>query len=60
MKILSKMISVLKCNSLTVNHYLQIGSYCATCKAMKDVRPDDVVLVLEKIKDKTEGKDDKH
>lgn len=38
------------CNSLTVNHYLQIGGFVANYDKVSDLKPDSVVLTLEEMK----------
>ena len=52
----TKKIPVLEVNSLNVNHYFQLGSLYATCKKVRDLAPDDVVIVLEKTNKEAEGK----
>ena len=43
-------VGQLTCNSLTVNHYFQIGSFVARYDALKDIKEDTIVLTLEAIK----------
>ena len=35
------------CNSLTVNHYFQIGGFVATYDKVSDLKPGSVVMTLE-------------
>lgn len=42
-------VGQLECNSLQVKHNIEIGSFTATYKQVKDLKDDDVVLVLEKM-----------
>ena len=43
-------IGQLVCNSLTVNHYFQIGNYVVSCDLLKNVKGDQTVFVLEAMK----------
>lgn len=43
-------VGQITCNSLTVNHYFQLGSFVARYDVLKDLKDDTIILTLEAIK----------